>query len=148
MANNKHLSLSERNKIEQLLNARYAFKAIGRELNKDCTTVSKEVKNHIQFKKSGCIGKAFNDCVYRPTCSFTSLCTVNNCGKKLCKVCSRCHLHCSYYSKESCSLLLNPPYVCNGCEKLQRCTLEKHIYSADYAQNEYHDVLRESRSGI
>lgn len=46
MANNKHLSLSDRVTIEQLLNARYSFKAIGRELDKDCTTVAKEVKNH------------------------------------------------------------------------------------------------------
>lgn len=148
MANNKHLSLSDRIKIENLLNVRYSFKAIGRELNKDCTTISKEVKNHIQFKKSGCIGKAFNDCVNKSTCSLKSLCATNNCNNKLCKVCSRCHLHCSYYSKESCSILLKPPYVCNGCKKRQRCTLEKHIYSAGYAQQEYQDLLSESRSGI
>lgn len=85
MANHKHLSLSQRVSIEQLLNARYSFKAIGRELSKDCTTVSKEVKNHIQFKKSGCMGKAFNDCANRYTCSLTSLCAKNNCGNKLCK---------------------------------------------------------------
>ena len=148
MVNNKHLSLSGRIKIEHLLNMRYSFKAIGRELNKDCTTVSKEVKNHIQFKKSGCMGKAFNDCANRHSCSLNSLCAVNNCGNKLCKVCSRCHFHCSYYSKESCSLLLKPPYVCNGCEKRQRCTLEKRIYSANYAQDEYQELLSESGSGI
>ena len=73
MANNKHLSLSERVTNEQLLNARYSFKAIGRELDKDCTTISKEVKNHIQFKKSGCMGKAFNNCANRHTCFLTSL---------------------------------------------------------------------------
>ncbi|MCX7996079.1 MAG: IS30 family transposase [candidate division WOR-3 bacterium] len=148
MANNKHLSLSERIKIENLLNLRYSFKAIGRSLEKDCTTISKEVKNHILFKKSGCMGKAFNDCANRYTCSLSSLCVVNNCGNKLCKFCSRCYLHCTYYSKEPCSILLKPPYVCNGCEKRQRCTLEKHIYSADYAHNEYKELLCESRSGI
>ncbi len=148
MASNKHFSLSERITIERLLHARYSFKAIGRELDKDCTTVSKEVKNHIQFKKSGCIGKSFNDCNNRHSCSLTSLCPINNCGKKLCKVCSRCHYHCSYYSKESCPILLKPPYVCNGCEKRQRCTLEKRLYSANYAHQEYQMVLSESRSGI
>lgn len=148
MANNKHLSLSERIIIEQLLNSRYSFKAIGRELSKDCTTISKEVKNHILFKKTGCFGKAFNDCLNRSTCSLHSLCPTNNCGNRLCKCCSRCHFHCSYYSKESCSILLNPPYVCNGCKKRQSCTLEKNIYSADYAQQEYQMILSESRSGI
>ncbi len=148
MANNKHLSVSDRITIEQLLNSRHSFKAIGRELNKDCTTVSKEVKNHILFKKSGCMGKAFNDCSSRHSCSLTSLCAGNNCGNKPCKFCSRCHYHCSYYSKEACPVLLKPPYVCNGCEKRQRCTLEKHLYSANYAHQEYQAVLSESRSGI
>lgn len=148
MANNKHLSLSQRVTIEQLLNARYSFKAIGRELDKDCTTISKEVKNHIQFKKSGCFGKAFNNCVNRFTCSLKSLCPDGICNNKLCKFCPKCYIHCPYYQKESCSLLLKPPYVCNGCQNRQRCTLEKHIYSADYAQQGYLAVLSESRSGI
>lgn len=86
MANNKHLSVSERIAIEQLLNTRCSFKAIARELNKDCTTILKEIKNYIQFEMLGCMGKAFNDCSNRITCSLTSLCTVNNCGNKLCKV--------------------------------------------------------------
>jgi len=148
MANNKHLSLSERIRIEQLLNTRCSFKAIGRDLDKDCTTISKEVKNHILFKKSGCTGKAFNDCLHRSTCSLHSLCPTNNCGNRLCKYCSRCHHHCSYYVKESCSLLLKPPYVCNGCENRQRCTLEKRLYSSDYSHNEYQELLSQSRSGI
>lgn len=148
MANNKHLSLSERIRIEQLLNDRYSFKAIGRDLGKDCTTISKEVKNHILFKKSGCIGKAFNDCLNRSTCSLHSLCPTNNCGNRLCKCCSRCHHHCLHYAKEFCSLLLKPPYVCNGCKNLQRCTLEKQLYSSNYAHNEYQELLSESRSGI
>ena len=44
MANNKHLTLSERIKIEKLLDENFSFKAIGRELERDCTTISKEVK--------------------------------------------------------------------------------------------------------
>lgn len=148
MANNKHLSLSDRIKIENLLNMNYSFKAIGKELNKHCTTISKEVKNHIQFIKIGCYGNGFNDCVHRINCYLTSLCPSNKCGNRLCKTCSKCHLHCSYYTKESCPLLSKPPYVCNGCNKRNRCTLEKHLYSAKYAQNEYKEVLLESRSGI
>lgn len=148
MANNRHLSLSERIRIEHLLNTRHSFKAIGRELDKDCTTISKEVKAHMQFKKSGCIGHAFNDCLNRYTCSLKSLCSSNTCGNKLCRFCSKCHLNCLYYSKESCPILLKPPYVCNGCEKHKKCTLEKRLYTADYSQNEYQKILSESRSGI
>jgi IS30 family transposase len=89
MANNKHLSLSQRVKIEQLLNTQHSFKAISRELDKDCTTISIEGKKHIHFKKSGCFGNAFNNCVNRFTCSLKSLCSDGNCNNKLCKFCSK-----------------------------------------------------------
>lgn len=148
MANNKHLSLSDRIKIENLLNARYSFKGIARELDKDCTTISKEIKAHIQFKKSGCHGNAFNDCTIRFNCYLKSLCMSNSCQDKRCRLCPKCFLNCTYYVKEYCSILLKPPYVCNGCEKRRKCTLEKRLYIADYAQQEYQLILSESRSGI
>ena len=62
MNNQKHLTLDSRISIESMLNERHSFKAIGRALGKDCTTISKEVKNHICFEKTGTYGKAFNDC--------------------------------------------------------------------------------------
>ena len=62
MNKQKHLNLESRITIETKLNEGESFKAIGRLLYKDCTTISKEVKNHISFEKSGSYGKAFNDC--------------------------------------------------------------------------------------
>jgi IS30 family transposase len=56
MATHKHLSLSERQQIEKLLLERASFKAIGRALNRDCTTISKEVRSHICFVKKGAYG--------------------------------------------------------------------------------------------
>lgn len=50
----RHLTQEERNIIEQRLIGRESFKSIARELGKDSTTIAKEVKNHIQFKKVGC----------------------------------------------------------------------------------------------
>lgn len=47
MSKQKHLTLDSRIIIETKLNERESFKSIGRFLNKDCTTISKEVKNHI-----------------------------------------------------------------------------------------------------
>jgi len=49
----KHLSLEERSAICSRLVHRNSFKQIGRELGKDCTTISKEVKNHLVFRKIG-----------------------------------------------------------------------------------------------
>ena len=53
MNKNRHLTQEERIIIESRLQTKYSFKSIGQELGKDPTTIAKEVKNHIQFKKTG-----------------------------------------------------------------------------------------------
>ncbi len=62
MNKQKHLKLEDRILIESLLNQHHSFKSIARQPRKDCTTISKEVKNHICFEKIGTFGRAFNDC--------------------------------------------------------------------------------------
>lgn len=148
MANNKHLTLSQRIKIEHSLNNRLSFKAIGREIDKSCTTVSKEIKNRRKFKKSGCFGRSFNDCIFRFSCKISGSCNSTKCNYRFCKSCFKCHKMCSQYKKEYCSLLDKVPYVCNGCKKRSKCTLEKSIYSASDAQKEYELILSEARQGI
>jgi len=59
-----------------------------------------------------------------------------------------CSSLCHEYQKEICSRLLKPPYVCNGCEAKQSCTLEKRVYSATHVQKEYEAVRSESRQGL
>lgn len=148
MNKNKHLSFDERSTIKTMLDSSASFKAISRSLGRDCTTISKEVRGHILFQKTGCFGQSFNDCVNRRNCPVSGLCSDPDCHFKKCSKCHRCHLYCSGYSKEYCSALSKPPYVCNSCSKRCRCTLEKHIYSASFAQKEYELVRSESRSGI
>ena len=53
MAKHTHLTLDDRYTISNLLNSSTSFKAIALEIEKDCTTVSKEVRNHCVFKKLG-----------------------------------------------------------------------------------------------
>ena len=126
-----------------------SFKAIARELGKDCTTISKEIRNHLVFKKSGALGKPFNDCALRFDCDIFQVCQpcVNRSGRP-CKFCGRCLSFCISYKKETCSRLSKPPYVCNGCEKKRNCTLEKRFYHALSAQKEYELTKSESRSGF
>lgn len=148
MAKHTHLSLDERITIQQMLSQNESFKAIGRTLDRNCSTISKEVRNHLLFQKKGCMGHAFNDCANRFDCSQTHLCAKPGCTHKYCRFCSRCHLFCEYYFKVECRKLSQPPYVCNACDKRAKCTLEKHIYSAAAAHSEYTAVRSESRSGI
>ena len=130
----KHLSLSERFDIENGLSTRKSFKEIARSLGKDCTTISREIRNHYVVKNTGGIGRQFNNCIYRSTCPNRGKnCNLNNCNE---------------FKEQKCNLLNKPPYVCNGCKLKNQCTLTKHFYDAAYANNEYLSNLSEVRSGV
>ena len=133
---NKHLSFDERLEIERGLKDNLSFKQIGKNIGKDCTTVSKEIKNHIIFKDTGAVGRPFFDCINRINCPYKSKGT--RCNQK----------ECEHYQKEFCKKLYKPPYVCNGCSKRNKCTLSKQIYDSSYAFKEYRDNLTEARTGI
>lgn len=151
MNKQKHLTLDSRIMIESQLNQHNSFKGIAKLLGKDCTTISKEIKNHICFEKSGAVGKAFNDCKlsHSRQCTINKVCKV--CGfhsNRPCWTCGRCMQSCPFYQKYICPKLSKPPYVCNGCQERYKCTLEKHYYKASYAQKEYELVRSQSRSGF
>ena len=50
---NKHMTLQDRIEIQECLSKGMTFKAIGRRIGKDQTTVSKEVKLHAQEHRNG-----------------------------------------------------------------------------------------------
>ena len=64
MAKNAHLVLDERATIEVRLRERASFTEIGRELGKDPSTISKEVRLHSQTVRKD----SFNPCSKRSTC--------------------------------------------------------------------------------
>jgi hypothetical protein len=135
MSDQKHLTLEGRIAIEKGLDNRLSFKAIALSVDKDCTTISKEVRNHLVYEKTGSYGRPFNDCLHRKGCPLTGVCAV--CTKKRhadCCFCGKCTSRCPDYEKESCSRLQKPPYVCNGCQDRNKCTLEKTFYRAALAE--------------
>ena len=151
MNKNKHLVLDERYIIEHSLNKNMSFKAIGKQILKDCTTVSKEVKAHIIFEKKGAPYRPFNDCLNRKHCfHYGDICLAceRHKNRNKCSACGHCTTSCADYSKEECPKLSKAPYVCNGCDLLNSCTLEKRFYKALSAQKEYELVRSESRSGF
>lgn len=148
LSKHKHFTLSERIDIERLLNDTYSFKSIARELSRDCTSIAKEVKNHIIRKKIGSFGQAYNSCLKALDCSYSHLCDSSDCKNRFCRFCSRCSSNCSDYLEKKCKRLLKPPYVCNGCKNRKGCRLEKLLYSASSAQREYETLRTESRTGI
>ena len=80
---NLHLSYKDRCIIQEFLTYGYSFTAIANRIQKDRTTMSKEIRNL---------------CFVKPVRG-------NN--------------------EVNCSLLLKPPYVCNGCENSSRCKQPK-----------------------
>lgn len=151
MNNQKHLTLDSRTTIQTELNKNSSFKSIARLLSKDCTTISKEVKNHICFEKSGCNGRPFNDCLlaFSRQCGAHEVCS-GHCQnpRRPCWSCARCISVCPIYKQYICPKLSKPPYVCNGCPDRHKCSLEKRFYKASYAQKEYEQIRSESRSGF
>ena len=148
MPKSKHFTLSERFTIEHMIKNSCSFKAIARELGRDCTSISKEIKHHIISKKTGSYGKSFNNCVNRYDCKKSYICDSPSCQNRYCRFCSKCSQVCSDYKEYLCPIPLKPPYVCNGCTELRKCNLQKTFYSAATAQKEYETCLLESRSGI
>ena len=149
MSKNKHLTSSERDAIERRLSAGESFSRIAQELHKDPSTISKEIRNRLQFRQTGGYGRTFNDCRYRMDCSAKHLCGNERCNR-YCRFCKthRCSSMCGDFDLEICTRLARPPYVCNGCEEKPRCTLEKRIYSSAHAEREYEQTRSEARQGL
>ena len=98
--------------IETKLNEGQNFKAISSFLNKDFSTISKEVKNHLSFEKSGAYGKSFNDCLlaFQRKCSAQKVCPeCSSHNNRPCCSCGKCSSSCILYEKYVCPKLSNPP---------------------------------------
>ena len=128
MASYKHLTLLERLKIEYLLNDKKSFTYIGKQLNKDSTTIRKEIRKHLTESNSVSYGRLHNDCIHRYECKSPKGCErcPNITGK--CFRCTKCNLYCDKFEKEICHKIDKPPYCCNGCNERNKCTLTKLLY--------------------
>ena len=148
--NQKHLTLSDRINIEKGLNNNDSFAAIAKVVNKDPTTISKEVRKHSQVKEFKGYGQTPCEANKEP-----SRCKLKHvCGDYDCDItCRQCHEFsckdvCKAYEPQQCPNLKRAPYVCNGCGKRCACKMEKKIYSSKYADDCYRETLSSSREGI
>ena len=151
MANQKHLTLEDRTVIQSMLDNHSTFTEIARALGKDRTTISKEIRGHLVFRRTGYRHVNYNACANRFSCNKRNVCKVCKADKKykLCRSCFACNKFCVDFVKVTCPKLLKKPYVCNGCgSRFSSCTLEKRFYFATEAQKEYSDTLSEARSGF
>ena len=148
----KHLTLDDRITILTEIKNNTLLREIARKINKDPTTISKEVKLHRYIKETKraiVFATKGYFCQHYESCKTTGLCKLNKCYS-LCKTCRsiNCNKICSHYEPYVCKRLKRFPYVCNGCEKNQGCKRTRYYYDTKIANNEYEISLKESRKGI
>ena len=146
MNKNLHLTLDERNIIEQELAKNTSFKNIALYLDKSPSTISREIRKHRIRKEGQAIHVNFNHCAKKFNCHRHNLCNPR-CSKE-CRHCKNCNDVCSDFVDGTCFRLNHPPYVCNGCTEKFSCKLTKYYYRALPSFNIYKTVLSEARQGI
>ena len=155
--NQKHIDLSGRIRIEQGLNDGESFRSIAKDLNKDPSTISKEVRRHSILKERNpeafapipCANNYDSKAPRKNICTAMHMCGDEKCSR-MCVSCNKfkCGKDCSYYKPRECEKLAKPPYVCNGCSKRANCMMDRKIYSSKYAQDTYENLRTTSREGI
>ena len=150
MANFSHLNLDDRYKIQNMLDDKCSLSSIAKQLGKDKSTVSKEIRRNRQTVRSGCKGQNYNNCANRFTCTKSYICRqcVSDRKYSLCRRCRFCNAFCTDFVRFDCDRLLKPPYVCNSCGLKSLCSLEKMFYKASFAQDRYRSLLSGSRKGF
>lgn len=143
------LTLDDRIVIQTKLTEHKSFGEIARIINKDRTTIAKEIRKRHCTETTGYGNSPYNSCVYRNSCKLEQICGYD-CQykrKRKCSTCYSCNSICKHYVEEFCTALSKPPYVCNGCINLYHCTLKKHFYRAQAAQSCAEKKIHDSRSG-
>lgn len=143
--NHKHLTLDQRNLIEQGLNQDLTLIEIANSIEKDPRTISKEIRKHM-IKKNRSFYNGSNTCKKISSCKITSLC--GSFCTKSCKTCGICNSKCLEYEPLICKRLTRFPYVCNACHKKSSCRLDKFYYRALIAFKSYKSDLSTCREGI
>ena len=148
----KFLSYDDRLEIEQGLKEHMTFTEIGKRLGRDRTTITKEIKNYSLIEETGYSVFPYNTCKYRKGCTRKLICGQARCKHPTTSTCRQCqdscNNYCEKYEEEICTHLFKPPYVCNGCSEVKKCTLKKLNYYAMEAHKRATEKIAESRSGI
>jgi len=147
MSKNKHLTDLERKEIEQYLREGVSLKSIAARLDKNPSTISREIRNRAIISNKYAPYRPRNRCSKRFHCKKMQICADKpNCTRK-CSLCSFCNDICEEFEEQVCYKLYDPPYVCNGCIEECQCVLRKNYYIPKKAQEAYREMLVESRVG-
>jgi IS30 family transposase len=145
-----YITYEERMEIENCLHNGKSFGQIAKELGKDRSTISREIRKHSVIERTGYGANGYNACTHREECTKVHVCS-GDCHRqalKYCKLCNCCNDNCLEFEEQVCVTRFKPPYVCNSCSEKNRCTLEKTMYYAVKAHSTAQAHISESRRGI
>lgn len=125
---NTHLTLEDRKKVQEGLEKGLSRTEIAKNINKDISTVAKEIKNRRKLKPRN----PFNNPI---TCTKFKECRI-------------CHGKCSEYEEIKCTRRDRKIGVCNLCPDISKCRLDKYFYYAKQAHESYLYTLKDSREGV
>ena len=80
-----YITFEERLEIESMIFQRCSFGEIAKKINKDRSTISREIRRHSVIEKSGYSGFGFNACVHKEACKMGMVC-----GDKCVKTLASC----------------------------------------------------------
>lgn len=126
--NGKHLSLEDRNIIEQNICKGLRKFETAKELSKSQSTIGKEIKKYRKCKYSLADTPPWN-------CKFFKDCMV-------------CTSKCIHFEEIPCSRRDRFVGACNGCPNIKKCRKTKYFYYANVAQKNYEYTLKDSREGV
>lgn len=145
-----YITYEERMEIENCLHNGKSFGQIAKELGKDRSTISREIRKHSVIERTGYGANGYNACTHREECTKVHVCS-GDCHRqalKYCKLCNCCNDNCLEFKEQVCVTRFKPPYVCNSCSEKNRCTLEKTMYYAVKSHSTAQAHISESRRGI
>ena len=125
----KHLTNDERLEIEKYISMGKKKIEISVLLNKDRSTIGKEIKLHRKLS-------TYN--VYKRQCALI----------KTCQHRSECYKECTDFVEFFCYRRDISPGACNGCDAYRSCRYNKYFYRASEASHEYRTTLTQTRIGF
>ena len=133
--NKTHLTLDQRIKIKDLLDAQANQSTISEAVGVSKTTISREVFSHRKevFSHRKEVpntrkDKFRNPCVNEKNCTRQHLCANTYC-RSFCKNCphrKNCNQLCADFQLPTCPRHKRYPYVCNGCPQKRGCLFIAH----------------------
>lgn len=145
----KKFTKVDRIRLQDLLtnSSKLNFKEIGKAINKNGTSISREIKKYLTTVEASTFNTSkATRCIYSTKCSEKHLCSNCRFPRKLkCSTCDLCVNLCKKFDTV-CPKLKKVPYVCNGCENFRYCRLDKRVYYAENAHKNATELRSKSRT--